>query len=303
LATKINKNKVIAAAQKLVQKGQYEKAIKEYEKIVEEDPRDVRIWLKIGDLHAKNNAPKKAVDTYSKVAEFYSEQGFYLKAVAVYKQILKIDSALVEINLRLAELYKQLGLLSDAMQQYEQVSNFYHQAGRTKEALAALRQIVDLDPQNVASRIKLAELYSKEQMRDEAIAEFSKAADFLRAENRLDDFVKVAERLVFHQPDNLTVTKELAGIYLSKRDPRRALQKLQLAFKADPRDEETLEMLAQAFEDLGQVPKTVSVLKELAHIHGENGNEAKRQEIYSRVLQLSPHDEEAQQALSAKPDG
>jgi tetratricopeptide (TPR) repeat protein len=302
LATKINKNKVIAAAQKFVQKGQYEKAIKEYEKIVEEDPRDVRIWLKIGDLHAKANAPKQAIDTYAKVAEFYSEQGFYLKAVAVYKQILKIDGALVEINLRLAELYKQLGLLSDAMQQYEQVSNFYHQAGRTKEALAALRQIVDLDPQNVASRIKLAELYSKEQMRDEAIAEFAKAADFLRAENRLDDFVKVAERLVFHQPDNLPVTKELAGIYLSRRDPRRALQKLQLAFKADPRDEETLEMLAQAFEDLGQVPKTVSVLKELAHIHSENGNEAKRNEIYTRILQLSPHDEEAQQVLSAKPE-
>ena len=195
MATKINKNKVIAAAQKFVQKGQYDKAIKEYAKIVEEDPRDVRIWLKIGDLHAKRNAPKEAVDTYSKVAEFYSEQGFYLKAVAVYKQILKIDSKLVEINLRLAELYKQLGLLSDAMQQYEQVSNFYHQAGRTKEALAALRQIVDLDPQNVASRIKLAELYSKEQMRDEAIEEFAKAADFLRAENRLDDFVKVALRV------------------------------------------------------------------------------------------------------------
>jgi pilus assembly protein FimV len=297
LATKINKNKVIAAAQKYVQKGQHDKAIKEYAKIVEEDPRDVRIWLKIGDLQVKKDSTSEAVETYSKVAEFYSEQGFYLKAVAVYKQILKIDANLVEINLRLAELYKQLGLLSDAMQQYEQVSNFYHQAGRTKEALAALRQIVDLDPQNVASRIKLAELYSKEQMRDEAVEEFAKAADFLRAENRIDDFVKVAERLVFHQPDNLAVTKELAGIYLRKRDPRRALQKLQLAFKADPRDEETLNMLAQAFEDLGQVPKTVSVLKELAHIHAENGNDVKRREIYQRILVLSPNDDEARGAM------
>ncbi len=197
MATKINKNKVIAAAQKLVQKGQHDKAIKEYAKIVEEDPRDVRIWLKIGDLYVKKGSTAEAVDTYSKVAEFYSEQGFYLKAVAVYKQFLKIDNDLVEINLRLAELYKQLGLLSDAMQQYEQVSNHYHKAGRTKEALAALRQIVDLDPHNVASRIKLAELYSKEQMREEAVEEFSKAADFLRAENRIDDFVKVAERLDF----------------------------------------------------------------------------------------------------------
>ena len=46
----MNRNKTIAAAQKFVQKGQLAKAIREYLKIVEEDPRDVRIWLKIGDL-------------------------------------------------------------------------------------------------------------------------------------------------------------------------------------------------------------------------------------------------------------
>jgi pilus assembly protein FimV len=237
LATKLNRSKVINAAQKFVQKGQYERAIREYTKIVEEDPRDVRIWLKIGDLCARKGAKQEAVDTYLKVAEYYSEQGFYLKAIAVYKQILKIDSSRVDVNLKLAELYKQLGLLNDSMQQYELVANHHMQHGQTKDALAALREIVDLAPENVASRIKLAELCSREQMRAEAIDEFAKAADYLRANNRLDDFVKVAERLVYHDPDNLSLVRELARIYLRRGDPRRALQKLQVAFKADPRDE------------------------------------------------------------------
>lgn len=297
LAAKLNKPKIIGAAQKYVQKGQYDRAIREYAKIVEEDPREVRIWLKIGDLYAKQGAKAEAIDTYLKVAEYYSEQGFYLKAVAVYKQILKLNAGLVDVNLRLAELYKQLGLLNDAMKQYELVSNHYNQAGRVRDALAALRQIVDLDPENVASRIKLAELYSRERMRAEAVEEFSKAADFLRASNRIDDFIKVAERLVFHQPDNVAVTKELANLYLRRRDPRRALQKLQLAFKADDKDVDTLQMLAQAFEDLGQLAKTASVLKELARIHGENGQRDKRAEVLQRVLALAPNDAEARQAL------
>ncbi|PIE19559.1 MAG: hypothetical protein CSA65_01930 [Proteobacteria bacterium] len=297
MAGKINKGKVIAAAQKYVQKGQHDKAIREYAKVVEEDPRDVRIWLKIGDLYAKKGSKEQAVDTYLKVAEFYSEQGFYLKAVAVYKQILKLNPTLVDVNLRLAELYKQLGLLNDAMQQYEVVSGHFHQAGRTRDALAALRQIVDLDPENVASRIKLAELYSKESMRGEAVEEFAKAADFLRAQDRLDDFVKVAERLIYHQPDNLGITKELASLYLRRHDPRRALQKLQVAFKADPRAEDTLEMLAQAFRDLGQLPKTVSVWKELAQIHAENGQVAKQKDLYRRVLEVDPNDGDAKKAL------
>ena len=49
----LNKNKVIAAAQKFQQKGQLDKAIKELQRLVDEDPKDVRTLLKIGDLHTK----------------------------------------------------------------------------------------------------------------------------------------------------------------------------------------------------------------------------------------------------------
>ena len=293
----MNRNKVIAAAQKFVQKGQLDKAIREYRKVVDEDPRDVRIWLKIGDLQARRGASSEAVETYSKVAEYYSEQGFYLKAVAVYKQILRLDPELVDVNLRLAELYKQLGLLNDAMRQYEQVSNHLHQQGRSREALDALRQIINLDPANVASRIKLAELYSTQGMKDQAVEEFAKAADYLRASNRLDDFVKVAERLIYHQADNLPVLRELARVYLRRKDAARALQKLQMAFKLDPRDIDTLEMLADAFHALKQRQKTISVLKELARLYEEVGERTKQRDVFQRVLQISPDDEDARRAL------
>ena len=159
-----NKEKVMDAAQKFVEKGQIDKAIKEYLRIVDEDPKDVRVWLKIGDLYAKKGAKQEATETYLKVARFYHDQGFYLKAVAVYKQILKLDPRLVDVNLKLAELYRQLGLLSDAMQHYESVAAFFHREGKTKEALATVKQLVELDPENIATRIKLAELYSKEGM-------------------------------------------------------------------------------------------------------------------------------------------
>ena len=88
--------------------------------------------------------------------------------------------------------------------------------------------------------------------------------DYLRKHNRQDDFIKVAERLLWHKPDNIALSRELAGLYLRRDDARRGLQKLQVCFKADPRDVETLALLAQAFQTLGQKGKTVSVLKELA---------------------------------------
>jgi len=292
-AVAFNKEKVMDAARKFVDKGQIDKAVKEYLRIVQEDPRDVRVWLKIGDLYAKKGAKQDAIETYLKVARFYHDQGFFLKAVAVYKQILKLDPRLVDVILKLAELYRQLGLMSDAMQHFESVAAHFHREGNTKEALATVKKLVDLDPENIATRIKLAELYSKESLVDDAATEFRVACEQLRRQGRQDDFLKVAERLLWHKPDNHALNRELAGLYLMRNDPRRALQKLQACFKADPRDVETLGLLAQAFQALEQKAKTVSVLKELARIHTENKHKDKAGDVFRRIYELVPNDPDA----------
>lgn len=299
----INKNKVMDAARKAYEKGQFDKAVKEYLRVVKEDPKDVRVWLKIGDLYAKKGSKQEATDTYLKVATFYSEQGFYRKAVAVYKQILKLDPRLVDVNLKLAELYRQLGLLSDAMQHFEMVAAFFHREGKTREALATIRQLVELDPENVATRIKLAELYSKEGMNDEAVAEFAHACEYLRKHNRQDDFIKVAERLLFHDQERIGLCRELASLYLRRDDPRRALAKLQMCFKADAGDVETLALLAQAFQKLDQKGKTVSVLKELAKVLTEGGERAKAEEVHRKILAYVPTDPDSLAFLGMKAPG
>jgi pilus assembly protein FimV len=292
-----NKEKVMDAARKFVDKGQIDKAVKEYLRIVHEDPKDVRVWLKIGDLYAKKGSKQDAIETYLKVARFYHDQGFFLKAVAVYKQILKLDPRLVDVILKLAELYRQLGLMSDAMQHFESVAAHFHREGNTKEALATVKKLVDLDPENIATRIKLAELYSKEGIVEDAANEFSVACEQLRRQGRQDDFIKVAERLLWHKPDNHALNRELAGLYLRRNDPRRALQKLQACFKADPRDIDTLALLAQAFQALDQKAKTVSVLKELARIHLENKHKSKATEVYRKILEFVPSDADAKEFL------
>ena len=52
----IDREKVLAAAQKYVEKKKYDKAIIEYQKVIQEDPNDARTLLKIGDLQSKMEA-------------------------------------------------------------------------------------------------------------------------------------------------------------------------------------------------------------------------------------------------------
>src|SRR5262245_9698591 len=191
----------------------------------------------------------------------------------------------------------------DAMQHYESVAAHFHREGNTKEALDTVKKLVDLDPENIATRIKLAELYSKEGLVEEAVLQFNMACEQLRRQGRQDDFIKVAERLLWHKPDNHPLNRELAGLYLRRNDPRRALQKLQACFKADPRDVETLGLLALAFQALDQKAKTVSVLKELAKIHVENRARDKAGEVYRKIIEIVPNDPEAVQFLGPQAAG
>src|SRR5580693_5691583 len=281
------------AARKFVDKGQIDKAVKEYLRIVQEDPKDVRVWLKIGDLYAKKGAKQDATDTYLKVARFYHEQGFIEKAIAAYKQILKLDARRVDVILKLAELYRERGNIHEAMQHFESVAAHFHREGNTKDALGTVVQLVEMDPENIATRIKLAELYSKEGLLEEAATQFTVACEQLRRQGRQDDFLKVAERLLWHKPDNHALNRELASLYLRRNDPRRALQKLQARFKADPRDVETLGLLAQAFHARDQKAKTFSVLKELARSHHENKQKEKAADVFRKILEFVPNDPDA----------
>lgn len=289
----MDRTRIFEAAGKLAAKGQLDKAAREYQRILDEDPKDVRALQKLSEIWQKTGRAKESADLLLRVAESYSEQGFFLKAVAVYKQILKLVPDRIEVNQRLAQLYQQLGLVGDATQQYQVVVNHFDKQGNTKESLAALRKMVELDPDNIASQVKLGELYAREGLILDALNELRKASQYLKRNNRLDDYLRVLERMGQLAPEDPGIAKEVATGFLGQGDPRRALARLQICFRADPKDVDTLELLAKAFSALDQDGKAVSVYRELANVHAERKNTDAERETLGRILEISPGDTDA----------
>ncbi|HVR64577.1 MAG TPA: tetratricopeptide repeat protein, partial [Polyangia bacterium] len=236
----------------------------------------------------------EATEIYLKTGEQYSEQGFFQKAVAVYKNVLKLSPGLVQGHARLADAYKRLGLVSDAVAQLDLAAVGYQKAGKPAEALAALRQIVEINPDNVVARIKLAEAASQSGAVDEAARELGKAAEKLKAQGRIDEYIRVAERLLFFQPENWDVARALAEAYIGKQGARQALARLQGALKANGRDPRNVALMARAFEQL-DAPKAASVWRELAQIHDEVGRAAERDDALRKALALAPGNTEGQE--------
>lgn len=103
----------ITKAQEYVMKGNWNKALIEYKKIVGEDPLNVRHRQKLGDIYAKLNKNSEAIEEYAKVACWYANEGYIAKAIAINKLIIKLDPNNKEIKENLVSLYASRGMEFD----------------------------------------------------------------------------------------------------------------------------------------------------------------------------------------------
>lgn len=55
------------------------------------EPHNPQIYLRLGDLYQKTHESDKAVSSYFKAAAILEEDGFYSKALALYKMVLRIE--------------------------------------------------------------------------------------------------------------------------------------------------------------------------------------------------------------------
>lgn len=86
-------------------KGKHEKALECYQKLIQLNPKDTKIWVKTGDTLRKMGINDQAVSFYTKAAAQYALHGFLLQAISVNKLILEIDPNHKETQEALAELY------------------------------------------------------------------------------------------------------------------------------------------------------------------------------------------------------
>jgi tetratricopeptide (TPR) repeat protein len=134
----IDKEKILDVAQKFILKGQTKKAIKEYLKLVEADPQDKRLHLKLGDLYLKDNDEEKAVQEYLRVARLYGEEDLNFRAISMYKKILSINPKLTEAFHEIAKLYLKEGLAGSAKNYYQGILEINP---NDSEAVKALKNI------------------------------------------------------------------------------------------------------------------------------------------------------------------
>ena len=292
-----DKSRAQTTADKHIENGDYKRAAVQLNQICRNDPSDVRTRLKLGELYQKLGRLEVSLRTFIQVADSYIEQGHVLKAVAVYNKMLGIDSGLHTVHLALARSYKQLGLVNDAATQYKEVIRILSARERYDERLAVIEEMMALDPDNAAALVRLGEEYISQGRIEDATVQFKRASKTLESHGRLDECIRVLERLVFHDASDVGTRTRLAGMYMGRDDVHMALPHLRACFHVKQDNQKTLELLAELFAQMGQENKAAAVLRALAQTHHNNRLLDERDATLERLLEINPNDVEARQLL------
>ncbi len=190
------KNKLLESAQKNILKGQLDRAITDYRQIIELDPSDLRHRQRIAELLSKAKRNDEAAKEYASIAKHYIDSDHYVKAIAVYKQIQKLDPLNADISLTLASLNEKQGLIGNATTEYASAVQIFEKNGENFKALKALESILALDACNSAVRLRLAEKYFATGSEKKSSDIFVSLLEDLKERNDETGFNHISERAV-----------------------------------------------------------------------------------------------------------
>src|ERR1700733_9920348 len=189
-----NKSKTLESSLKFLNQGKISQAIGEYQQLLRQDPKDQVTLMTVGDLYARQGDMSHAIEYFEQLAKVYLNEGFNSKAIAIYKKIAKLAPAELAPLERLADLYVQQGVLSEARPLFLQIAEVHLKANRAPKAVEVLHRLLEVEPDNPRVQMRLAELYNVMGQKKEAAQAYLGYAQRLFDRGEGEEAEKLIER-------------------------------------------------------------------------------------------------------------
>jgi len=249
----MEKRKGLQAALAYVQQGKLDKAIAEYEAILRTDAKNPNVLNALGDLSARIGNKAEAIGYFKRLGEAYRVDGLFVRAISVYKKVLKLDPLNLEASLSCADMYAEQGITPEAKMQYQGLLDQFLRKGDVPGALEICEKLIRLEPGQQATIAKAAGVLARPGRAEQLLPKLQAIEERFVAAGQTQDirqvYVKAAELL-------RTQRREADARFYTERlhylDPAKAAAKIDEALEAVfPGGEErsTLEILPGPAEE------------------------------------------------------
>jgi tetratricopeptide (TPR) repeat protein len=316
-----DKAKALEEADRLVTQGKISHAIKRYFDILKRDPSDLILLNTIGDLYIRDRNVSEGLKQFYRLAETYVQDGFIVKAIAIYKKIIKLEPDSVDPLLKLVELYLTQRQAREARELYYQVAECYKKKKQNDKVLETLHKAVQLDVENAPARIRLAGFCEEIGRKDEATQVYLETAQLafrrgdlaaaqvavkkiqeLDPDNTQTHLLRAREALANKHPeeveailsgipglnDNATARSLLLDSYVSTQQLEKAEKLVPDLFRADPTDFAPVASFVSACIRVDEFDTALRALSGLADELIKRGNTSPLMESLRLIWSKSP---------------
>ncbi len=292
-----DKASTIKEAQKYLAKGQIDKAIAEWEKLIKESP-DANSCNTVGDLYLKKGDKNSAIAAFSKAARFFRDDGFSVKALALYKKILNINPSNPDSLFALGELSEEKGLATDAIKYYLASADILSKEGKKDALLRTYDKILGLSPSNISLRNKVAELFIKEGLHIEASKEYLHIARVYEDKDDINNAKTYLKKALDLQSNNKDALLCMSSLLARAGDQKQSVEIIKKAISLFPEDSDLSlkyaqilidnDSFAEAIQHVNKIvaaePSNITAKKLLGDIYLKQGDMQKAWQVNSALI-------------------
>ncbi len=211
-------------AEKLLRQGKLDLAIAEYRAVIEDQPSDWNTANTLGDLYFRAGQLEKAVAQYDEIATRLANEGFFPKAVALYRKILKIKPDEERAMWHLGNISARQGLLVDARSNFNALAQRRRARGDTRGEAEVRIRLGDLDGADLETR--LSGVRARVELGDPkaAVERLKQFAADLKEKGKDAEALPLLTEAALIDPADMSLRKLLVQAYVARGDFNAACQ-------------------------------------------------------------------------------
>jgi len=245
----------LKAAEKALKLGKVDAAIAEYVKVVEAQPRDWNSANSLGDLYVRAKKIEKGLEQYTRIADHLAEEGFYSKALALFKKIIKLKPDNEYALLQSGDLAAKQGTLADVKKFYLLVAEKRKARGDKKGAAEVAVRLGTLDPEDLDERMRAGQLAAEMGDTATALREYKDISARLQKQDKHADALVPLQMAYDIDKSDEGIRKSLFAAYLASNPA---------AARGVAKGAAELKQIAAVFEKAGDTDALLDVLGAVA---------------------------------------
>ncbi|MCS6939291.1 MAG: tetratricopeptide repeat protein [Roseiflexaceae bacterium] len=216
-------------------------------------------------------------ERYVLASEKYIEQGLMLAANDACMEVIRLNPDYLPIHLRLGEIYERDGRKDEALIKYQLLIDTYVARGEPQRAIDVYYRLIELSPDTILPRSRLAELLRAEGRNEEAAQQLAIVAGAYFRMGQTTKALEEYRRALQWSPANAELHAQYGQALLKLDRTEAALVAFRRALELDQRNPVHIARINMALAIMGEQPaaiwQSLATLLDQLKQHPERQNE------------------------------